>query len=352
MASHFEKTVWEQYVDSPRPPPLVHKAKALPPVLAGLEIVDVERCRKRALEYNVHPYPVFCPLDSIVLRTTPVLGDLNFVHKKYKNCVVQLWYTGIGWQHRVQTEFLLYMGQICWDDISHTLTATAHLPAGLLTKPLRQMEPAWQGGPLAKLAVNSLIGLWAIDAAYSHALRSSTYEEVAPAGSLKNTFHYEGGSTYDFITSTRLLGSSTCRPLHDLCMCTEHVRIGQALYELKQSRCVVLELKTDSVLYRPLKRTRPRLVGLTFRDLDTLRDKHEPALKMRRLNQHCLMTAIPADEAVYRVQEAVERDPLKCNPSAGLSPPPPVPCTFLLYTFYAAVSLTPFLLSHHTISHL
>ena len=87
MASHFEKNVWEQYIDSPRPPPLVHKAKTLPPSLAGLEIVDVMRCRKRALEYNVHPLPVFCPLDSIVLRTTPVLGDLNFVHKKYKNCV-------------------------------------------------------------------------------------------------------------------------------------------------------------------------------------------------------------------------------------------------------------------------
>jgi hypothetical protein len=98
-------------------------------------------------------------------------------------------------------------------------------------------------------------------------------------------------------------------------MCTEHVRIGQVLYELKQSRCVVYEIKTDSVLYKPLKRTRPRLVSLTFRDMDTLRDLHEPAPKMRRLNQHCLMTAIPADDVVYRVQAATESDPLKCNPS-------------------------------------
>jgi hypothetical protein len=98
-------------------------------------------------------------------------------------------------------------------------------------------------------------------------------------------------------------------------MCTEHMRIGQVLYELKQNLYVVQQFKTDSVLYRPLKRTRPRLANLTFRDLDTLRDLHEQALKMRRLNQHCLMTTIPADEAVYTIQVATESDPLKCDPS-------------------------------------
>ncbi len=305
FSSDLEKSVWEQYVLSPRPPPLVHRVREVKG-LAGLEIVDVRRCRKRALEFNVHPLPVFCPLADIVVRTEPVLGDLNFITKKYSTFVKQLGYTGPGWQHRVQTEFLIYMRVLTWEDISHTLTATAHLPAGLLTAPLRQMEEAWDGDPLAKLAVNSLIGLWAVDQHYSHSLRSSTHEADAPVGSLKQTFHYEGGQIYDFISSTRLLGGSSCRPLHDLCMCTEHVRVGQALYELKQSRAVVYELKTDSVLYKPLKRTRPRLDVLTFRDLDTLRDEHEPAPKMRRLDQHCLMAAIPADELVYRVQVAKE----------------------------------------------
>ena len=49
--------------------------------------------------------------------------------------------------------------------------------------------------------------------------------------------------------------------------------------------------------------------------MGTLRDKHEPAAKMRRLNQHCLMTAIPTDDVVYRVQVATESDPLKSNPN-------------------------------------
>ncbi len=183
LASHFEKSVYEQYVDSPRPPPLVHRVRALTS-LVGLEIADVRRCRKNALEYNVHALPVFSALSTasccgLLRRWATTIS----VRKKYRNCVRQRGYCGPGWQHRVQPEFLLHMGQLTWEDISHTGTATAHLPAGLLTKQLRQMEAAWEGSHLAKLAVNSLIGLWAIDQAFSHALCSSTCETDAPVGS-------------------------------------------------------------------------------------------------------------------------------------------------------------------------
>ena len=78
LASHFERGIWENYVMSPRPPPLVYKAKGDAPI-AEYEIADVRRCRKRALEFNVHPIPVFGPLDEIKERISPELGDLNFV---------------------------------------------------------------------------------------------------------------------------------------------------------------------------------------------------------------------------------------------------------------------------------
>ena len=134
------------------------------------------------------------------------------------------------------------------------------------------MEAAWgEDDRLAKLAVNSLIGLWAIDECYSHKLRSSTYESDAPDGAMKQTFHHGEGLVYDFITGTKLITNASCRPLHDLCMCTEAVRMGQMLYSLRQARAVVYEFKTDSVLYKPLKRTPPKLADLKFRDLDTLR---------------------------------------------------------------------------------
>ena len=105
------------------------------------------------------------------------------------------------------------------------------------------MEDAWQttGHPeLAKRAVNSLIGLWAIDANFSYRSLSSRREDDCPPGALKSTFHYEGGSIMDFVLKEPLeSGGISNRPLHDMAMCQEHVRLGTALYALKRSRCIV-----------------------------------------------------------------------------------------------------------------
>ena len=203
LASHFELEVWKRYVESPRPPALVGRlrnAKA-DEVVKDMEIADVIRCRRSALVYNVHPIPVFCPLDDIKERgTRQELGDLNFVTKEVvgrrDNLVrTSLGYSGPGWQHRVQTEWLLHTGVITWDDVSHTLTATAHRPASILAEPLEKMEQAWRDNcMLAKLSVNSLIGLWAIDEASTLKVQTSTREDDAPRqGCLTSTFHYDGG---------------------------------------------------------------------------------------------------------------------------------------------------------------
>ncbi len=102
-------------------------------------------------------------------------------------------------------------------------------------------------------------------------------------------------------------------------MGTAAVRVGQVIHELQQSRAVIYEFKTDSVLYKPLKRTGTRLATLAFRDLDTLRETYEPRAQKRLRpmwfpEQEFLMTACPSDEKVYRVQVAKEGDPLKSNP--------------------------------------
>ena len=98
------------------------------------------------------------------------------------------------------------------------------------------MERAWKSdeSTLAKLSVNSLIGLWAIDEATTLKVRTSTREDEAPTrGCLTSTFHYDGGLVYDFMTRTKLISNASCRPLHDLCVCTEAVRVGQMLLALK-----------------------------------------------------------------------------------------------------------------------
>ena len=280
LASHFEREVWRRYVESPRPPALVGRLRNCKPEdVKDMEIADVIRCRRSALVYNVHPIPVFCPLDDIKERTRPELGDLNYVTKEVlTRCHNLLGYSGPGWQHRVQTEWLLHTGVITWEDVSHTLTATAHLPASILAEPLEKMEEAWGDNcVLAKLSVNSLIGLWAIDEASTLKVQTSTREDDAPRqGCLTSTFHYDGGFVYDFLTRTKLVSNASCRPLHDLCMCTEAVRVGQMLLALRLSNAIPYELKTDSVLFKAKKRNPVQLDKITFRDLDTLYTKGYP----------------------------------------------------------------------------
>ncbi len=79
LASHFELEVWKRYVESPRPPPLVGRLRNCKPeeedLIKDMEIADVIRCRRSALLYNVHPIPVFCPLDAS--RSEMVVHDLS-----------------------------------------------------------------------------------------------------------------------------------------------------------------------------------------------------------------------------------------------------------------------------------
>ena len=125
--------------------------------------------------------------------------------------------------------------------------------------------------------MNSMIGLWCLDDAYSYRLLTSAHPGDAPPNALRRTTLYESGAVVDIVTKTRLYSTTSMRPLHDLCMCTEEVRMGQMLYALRRQRATIYELKTDRVLYRPLKRARTdALETLTFRGL-RLRDRFEPA---------------------------------------------------------------------------
>ena len=73
---------------SPRPPPLCWKAKTVGDI-AGCRIADVRRCRKRALEHNIHEVPVFSPLDS-VQPTDSVLGDIVYCSREALNPVREI----------------------------------------------------------------------------------------------------------------------------------------------------------------------------------------------------------------------------------------------------------------------
>ena len=176
--------MWDNYVLSDRLPPLIYKNEHIEDT-NGCQIADVRRCRMRALLFNVHPIPVISPLDNIEKMDGMELGDLNFVTKKPTSFIKQLGYTGSGWQHRILTEWLLYTGVICWQDISHRIIAQGHLPADVLKKPLERMEEAWGDIGLGKQSINSMIGVWMLDECYSYRLISSNNLEDAPKDSLK-----------------------------------------------------------------------------------------------------------------------------------------------------------------------
>ena len=281
------------------------------------------RCRKGSLEYNQYPIPVFSPLDQIVEIHDGVLGDVNFVAKPQRkvSACLELCYTP-GWNHRCMVEFLLHHGIVSWADVTHRITATAHYPADTLAKPLQVMEQAWKDaghGDLAKRSVNSLIGLWCLDESFSYKCLSSTREDDCPPGALKSTFHYGSSAIFDFIVKEQISnGGISNRPLHDLAMGQEHVRLGTAMYALKRLRNPVLELKTDSILYRAPKRAKLNVASLTYENVHSTRDLFEG--RAQRLNQGCTLPPWQGTGPVFRVQTASQDDFLKCNPKKPARP--------------------------------
>ena len=87
------------------------------------------------------------------------------------------------------------------------MTATAHYPADTFQKPLHLIEDAWHEArhpELAKRAVNSLIGLWAIDESFDYRCFSFGHDQDCPTGAFKSTFHYKDGLIHDFISKEKL----------------------------------------------------------------------------------------------------------------------------------------------------
>ena len=127
LASAVSGEVLSDYVQSARSPALVyHYEDVLDP--EACQIADIIRCRKCALSFSEHDLPVLCIYDDIQKRTALELGDLNFVTRPAGCFKELLGHTGPGWQHRVQTEFLMEERVLKWGDISHMLTATGRLP--------------------------------------------------------------------------------------------------------------------------------------------------------------------------------------------------------------------------------
>ena len=153
LESTFSLPVWQEYVLSPRPPPVVTWLHAWGNEEESFEL-DVCRCRRNALACSAHHFSVFSPLDSVVPSQEGILGDFSFVslHVKSRSLQNLLPYVGAGWYHRVAVEHMLHYGLATWQDISHSLSSTGRVLPECLAEPLRIMEEAWgEQKDLAKL---------------------------------------------------------------------------------------------------------------------------------------------------------------------------------------------------------
>ena len=82
-------------------------------------------------------------------------------------------------------------------------------------------------------------------------------------------------------------GGISNRPLHDLAMGQEYVRLGTALYALKRLRCPIYDMKIDSLLFRATKRAKLSVSNLTYANLHSCRDMFEGHTGARRLDEGC-----------------------------------------------------------------
>jgi hypothetical protein len=135
---------------------------------------------------------------------------------------------------------------------------------------------------------------------------SSNHPGDATNGALKRSFAYPGGCVEDYVVTTRLASRSSYRPLHDLTMCTEAVRVGQMILVLRRQRASIYECKTDSVLFKP--RQRQTLHELKLSDLGSLQGHS------LRIDQYWPKLPTRGNELAFRVNPATPADYLQTSP--------------------------------------
>ena len=128
--------------------------------------VDIIRCRRNMLCNSVYSWCVFSIWDDITPRESCDLKDFNFVTKpaptNAKEMAKQAAHTGPGWRSKEVCAFLLNIGVLTWDDISHGIDATCKLPPDYFTQTVEQIEAFWNKTSepdTQKQAINSMIGL-------------------------------------------------------------------------------------------------------------------------------------------------------------------------------------------------
>jgi len=271
---------------------------------------------------NVHPLPVFCALDSIVPATRGVLGDYNFLHRTrdLRSPRKLLPYWGPGWYWRAETEWMLDVGIVTWEDVRLTFTASAHIPPSFLADRLRRLDELWAASQRnarlgdkaveSKHALNSMFGIWGILQHYAYRLQVADDPDDVVASAVRKTptpgYEPEGDKylLHDYVTRTELKSYASMRPIHQICLSQERLVMAKMAYVLEHLEIPrrLLSIRNDGASIQPGRRWEAvkEVLGLSYGALTRLQDAHE---SLRRCVAPRLERQSSSETPVFRFKE-------------------------------------------------
>ena len=350
LRSRFSHRVWKAYVESDPTPCMNYKDEGTIEFdmfsrrsSAAHQAVDIVRSRRSALYYSPH-LPIFTPMDDMrPVDPSQDLPDLIYVDKPINprsldDLLHLLPYQGPAFYHRCAIEYCLHTKKLTWGDLRWGIRASARYPGDAVRAALDVMEDSWEGVDIQdgdkpwKRAVNNMVGTFGIrDAGVRIKTVLSFYPLAQPEGAeVRTTWDAYGvPGLFLFNRVTRVVDSGSYRPLYDLCMCTEHVRLAQAYQAIQacyepRYPLEFLNLTTDGIIWtRPRKaatanKVEELLTTTKFRHLPKLEEHiretlHQPDPKQKRLLSANLypLSVHEADDTVFTVQVPRENQLLR-----------------------------------------
>ena len=257
MLSFFNPHVWKHFVEKNKPLQVVKRFKE--PTDQAL-LVDVARCRRRALTNPNWGIPVFSALDEIE-EAKDLEGDFFYI-KRARDSLGVL-FTGARWYHKCVAEQLLHTHMCTMKDIPWKIKATGHLKDAFAA-PFRAIEKAWQhcSQDLGKQAINSVIGLMGSreNCLYSAVISTDPQDSMLLQGTVNE--HQEGDIT-QWVAQTKVLSYTSMLPCYYYALDYERLMV----FKICQfDPTDVIEIRTDSVLFAKTKKKR-KLAQLTLEDI-------------------------------------------------------------------------------------
>ena len=318
LESRFNKDVYDKYVLSPSPPCMVYQnpgAKEYAcrdvPVKDHLA-VDVIGSRRMAL-YHATSLPVFTPLDDIraVGPDQGELPDLVYVDKPVdvsdlESLLAALPYHGPAWYHRSAIGYCLHTFRLEWPDLRYGIASSGRVSGESVREAMDAMSDAWEGVPLdgprndpRKRSINSMVGVWGTKPESARLSVSFSFHSQDLNTNLKpckerrvETGVFDMPNLMMQTVIREVLNPGSYRPLYDLCLCTEHVRLAQCrqvlkdIYKLQRLPLSFMAVTVDGLIWqKPRKNStaekiREILGGMTLEHLPQLDDYVRTELRM------------------------------------------------------------------------